>query len=187
MDAVPGRRRVRVVFADGRREPSKRRSAPAGRQAACCQRWRCSDPETMLLLTSRGRRRHGRIFPDGLSGFVSVGALRADRPQPPRGSGIYCVLLPEGMQARFLDRSTGGWFRGREPRVNHEILLANLVEGARGLCVGSSDSLAGRLPLLGRFGRGGVRGSPGRPPAVASGRVGAAASGLAGMQRLSGC
>jgi hypothetical protein len=47
------------------------------------------------------------FIPNGPNGFVTVRNLRASRSEVPRGPGIYCVLLPEDLQIRFLAQSTG--------------------------------------------------------------------------------
>jgi hypothetical protein len=73
----------------------------------------------------------------------------------PDGPGIYMVIAPEGFAPLFLDRGTGGWFKGKDPNVPVENLRSRWVQGARDLYIGMTEwSLRTRVWDLLRFGHG---------------------------------
>ncbi|WP_210211698.1 MULTISPECIES: hypothetical protein [unclassified Mesorhizobium] len=55
---------------------------------------------------------------------------------------------------RFADKSSGGWFKGRNPSVPEGALAANWVDGAEVVYIGKADVLRRRLREFAAFGAG---------------------------------
>lgn len=86
---------------------------------------------------------------DGFDGFVSLGDVRSRRTTVSALPGVYVVYRETLDQIEFLDKSLGGWFKGRNPSVPIETVQAAWVEDAHVLYVGKADA--------GRSGRRGIR------------------------------
>jgi hypothetical protein len=95
---------------------------------------------------------------EGFSEPVSIDALRAGRySSVPKEPGIYMVIRASDSQPCFLDQSTGGWFKGRDPSYDYASIRQSWVDGAQILYVGMSASkkgLKGRLCAFFDFGLG---------------------------------
>jgi hypothetical protein len=90
----------------------------------------------------------------GFKGFISVADLsRASCEAVPRGPGVYCVTLPDGMAARFLTQSNGAWYNGG-PTVDVAALSAKWVQDAQVLYSGRGVDLRKSVKLLVRFAHG---------------------------------
>ncbi len=76
----------------------------------------------------------------------------------PRIGGIYVVHYDGPHPPSFEKVSSGGWFKGRDPSVSHEALLANWVEGASVVYIGKADQLRRRIRQFAEFGRGRPKG-----------------------------
>lgn len=98
---------------------------------------------------------HAGLAAAGYQGFVAIAEPRkmgiSDVPQ---SHGTYCVLLPAGMQTRFLARNPGGRFKGRDPTLSQAELQAEWVEGAPVLYIGGSSNLRRRVRQFLAFGAG---------------------------------
>ncbi|HEY0626135.1 MAG TPA: GIY-YIG nuclease family protein [Allosphingosinicella sp.] len=70
----------------------------------------------------------------------------------PSTGGVY-VITYNG-PAAFVERSCGGWFKGKDPTVPRSALLANWVEGAEVVYIGKADQLRRRLTQFADFGEG---------------------------------
>jgi hypothetical protein len=100
----------------------------------------------------------------GFCGFQTLRELRDDQlshvPREPNDKGIYIILLPEAGLPVFLDKSTGGDHKGRDPNVDPALLRSKWVPGARVVYIGqaggngSSETLRKRLNTYLRFGAG---------------------------------
>ncbi len=90
----------------------------------------------------------------GFHGWVTFGELEeALRSEVSEGGGIY-VVVREGGAADYLDANPGGRFKGRDPTVTEEALLANWVDDAEVVYIGKANNLRRRLAEYMRFGRG---------------------------------
>lgn len=54
----------------------------------------------------------------GFQGFCSIGALRSDRcAAVPKASGVYVLRYRGASDPEFLERGSGGHFKGKEPNM----------------------------------------------------------------------
>ena len=92
----------------------------------------------------------------GFQGFVTVADLRSDRcATVPHDPGVYVVLLPSAVaKVSFLRKSTGGWFKGKDPTVDAAVLRSKWVDGATVVYLGKSDDLHRRIRQFIDFGAG---------------------------------
>ena len=67
---------------------------------------------------------------DGFGGFVTVGQLKKKIDVVPKEKGVYAVLYTKETEPEFLQRGTGGFFKGEDPNVPISTLKAKWVEGA---------------------------------------------------------
>jgi len=89
---------------------------------------------------------------DGFDGFVSIGDIRLRRATVSSLPGVYVVYRTAIDQIKYLDRSTGGWFKGRNPSVPIEALIAAWVDDAYVLYIGKADAGgSGRRGIKTRF------------------------------------
>jgi hypothetical protein len=73
---------------------------------------------------------------DGFTGFRTLAALEINRiPQRP---GIFAVLQTEGIEPRFLAKSTAGVFKKKDPSLGEPALAAEWVDGAEVLYLGKA-------------------------------------------------
>jgi hypothetical protein len=106
---------------------------------------------------------HGRdlLARDGFLGFSTVKSLRLTRcAEVPAQQGIYVVLRRGFVAPRFLERGSGGQFKGKDPNVAISVLKLAWVAAAIVLYVGKAGGgkrkahLKGRINLLIQFGSG---------------------------------
>ena len=89
------------------------------------------------------------------AGFVGWTPLLAIRTSAcPSSGGVYVITRSGGGPVTFVERSCGGWFKGKDPTVSHDALLANWVEGAEVVYIGKADRLKRRLTEFADFGAG---------------------------------
>lgn len=88
----------------------------------------------------------------GFVGWVPFAGLRSSSC-PPTG-GVYVVTYPCGAPTSFLERSSAGWHKGKDPSVSHDQLAANWVADAEVVYIGKGDDLLRRLVQFARFGTG---------------------------------
>lgn len=89
----------------------------------------------------------------GFVGWVTFDYLLTADPCPTSG-GVYVVSRADQTAPCFLDRSCGGWFKGNDPTVPHDHLVANWVETAEVVYIGKANSLRRRLREFAKFGAG---------------------------------
>jgi hypothetical protein len=95
---------------------------------------------------------------DNFSDPISIGTLRETRCSavPPR-SGIYLIVRISDCLPEFLEKSTGGAFKKRDPGCLPEFVRKNWVQGAHVVYVGKAAGRTGlrrRLDDLVAFGYG---------------------------------
>lgn len=91
----------------------------------------------------------------GFTGFLTIADLRRRLADSvPKQGGVYVITRDEAQPAKFLPKSTGGWFKGKDPSVSEGELLSAWVPDARTLYVGQSVDLRRRLRLYLDFGLG---------------------------------
>lgn len=91
---------------------------------------------------------------EGFEGFVPVSALGRSRATIPLDSGIYVVYRASLVSPAFLQRSVGGWFKGRDPSVSRGRLTSEWVNDCSTLYIGRATSLNERIGQLVRFANG---------------------------------
>jgi len=72
----------------------------------------------------------------------------------PRTGGVYVVVRTASGPPQFLKTSTGGHFKGKDPKVPEEALKANWVDDAEVVYIGKGDNLRRRLTQYADFGGG---------------------------------
>lgn len=100
----------------------------------------------------------------GFDGFQTLRDLRSESlervPAKPGDRGVYLILRPNSGPPTFLEKSTGGNHKGRDPNVPLGVLHAKWVPGAQIIYIGqaggngSSETLRKRLDTYLRFGAG---------------------------------
>jgi hypothetical protein len=96
-----------------------------------------------------------RLQAEGFSGFVSFDQLQSgELERVPQGAGIYVVVREDRSRPTFMQSSSGGHFKGRDPTELVEVLDAKWVDGAAIVYVGKGDSLRRRLKQYCAFGAG---------------------------------
>ena len=88
----------------------------------------------------------------GFTGWVPL-SRAGDSGCPPTG-GIYVIAYSGAEPVDFPQRSRGGWFKGRDPAVSRDALVANWVAGAEVVYIGKADQLKRRLRQFADFGAG---------------------------------
>jgi hypothetical protein len=72
----------------------------------------------------------------------------------PSSGGVYVITYSGAEPVGFSGRSCGGWFKGRDPAVPRQALIANWVEHAEVVYIGKADQLKRRLQQFADFGAG---------------------------------
>ena len=95
----------------------------------------------------------------GFQGFIPFDQL--DLQQVPAGPGVYAVLRNPQYEHVAAPHSVGGWFKGKDPSVQLDILDARLLAATEALYLGKAGAgatgkrgLRKRIHELARFGRG---------------------------------
>lgn len=96
----------------------------------------------------------------GFTGFIPVGQLMKDVSMIPESKGVYMVLYIQDTPPVFLEKGTGGFFKGKDPNVQQMTLRENWVEGTKVVYIGKaggashSSTLKNRIKQYLRFGEG---------------------------------
>jgi hypothetical protein len=77
------------------------------------------------------------------------------------------ITYSGGNPISFAEQSCGGWFKGKDPTVPREALIANWVDGAEVVYIGKADQLKRRLTQFADFGAGKPIRALGRTPHLA--------------------
>jgi hypothetical protein len=72
----------------------------------------------------------------GFAGFVTFAEL--PEVSVPTEAGVYAVMRPDQEPPRFLERSSGGWFKGRDPSVPLDELQQAWVPDAAVIYIGKA-------------------------------------------------
>lgn len=81
----------------------------------------------------------------GFGGFASISTLmRTECAEVQNVPGVYLVLRPSIAAPEFLEQSTGGHFKGKNPTVSISVLQQRWVEGAMVLYIGKAGPTEGR-------------------------------------------
>lgn len=104
---------------------------------------------------SGGREDWARVAlaASGFEGWITFAELARRLDALTLSGGVYIVFRFDG-EPRFLADSPGGRFKGRDPSVSVDALLANWVTGAEVVYIGKADNLRRRLREYARFGEG---------------------------------
>ncbi len=94
----------------------------------------------------------------GFQGFRTIQQLRSSvLTEVPKTGGVYVVLREIEHTPAFMDVSTGGWFKGKNPTVSRQELMTQWVPGAHVIYIGKGDGekgLQGRMKQYLNFGLG---------------------------------
>lgn len=89
------------------------------------------------------------------TGFTGWQPFTATRTSGcPTSGGVYVVVYDADHPVTFSERSCGGWFKGKDPTVTLDALVANWVDGAEVVYIGKADQLRRRLTQYADFGAG---------------------------------
>lgn len=97
---------------------------------------------------------------DGFSGFVSVADLRKSYSAIPEEMGVYVVLRLSEDEPQFVEKGTGGFFKGKDPNVPISELQEKWLENCPILYIGkaggpdSGATLRERIKQYIKFGQG---------------------------------
>lgn len=96
----------------------------------------------------------------GFSGFSRMRKFLSDNTLIPRTRGVYMVLYTPNTPPEFVEKGSGGYFKGKDPNVSIEELKNNWVDDTVVLYIGkagkegSSATLNTRLGQYFQFGQG---------------------------------
>ena len=88
---------------------------------------------------------------NGFEGFKPVAKLMEDCSVVPRHKGVYMVLYFQGTDPVFLEKGTGGFFKGKDPNVNISTLKENWIEEEQVLYIGKATNLQSRIQQFMKF------------------------------------
>lgn len=88
----------------------------------------------------------------GFVGWLPFSAIRASAC--PSAGWVYVITHRHDKPVTFVDRSCGGWFKGKDPTVSLDALIANWVDGAETVYIGKANHLKRRLTQFADFGAG---------------------------------
>ena len=96
---------------------------------------------------------------NGFCGFKTVAELRNNINVVPTYGGVYVILRPNDDEPVFLEKGTGGFFKGKDPNVEISKLETNWVYNSSIIYIGKADGsakrgLKKRLDEYMRFGKG---------------------------------
>jgi hypothetical protein len=96
----------------------------------------------------------------GFTGFLTIGGLMVSKKIIPPKKGVYLVLYLSEPIPTFVEKGTGGYFKGNNPNVSPNILKEKWVKETkvvyigRGGQKGKKSTLQSRLSDYLRFGQG---------------------------------
>ena len=91
----------------------------------------------------------------GFTGFIDIKTLKETYSQLPREKGVYVVVRMSGSDPVFLEKGTGGFFKGKNPNVSINKLQDNWIVDSQIMYIGQTTaSLQSRISQYLRFGSG---------------------------------
>ena len=96
----------------------------------------------------------------GFKGFKKISELKNNSTLLPKVKGIYLVLRPDNRIIEFVEKGTGGFFKGEDPNVTIMELENSWIEEAQIIYIGKAGgsnldaTLNSRLKQYLSFGRG---------------------------------
>ncbi|MCC3357142.1 hypothetical protein [Bacillus sp. REN16] len=96
----------------------------------------------------------------GFVGYIPVSQLMQNQSIIPHSRGVYMVLYTPDISPKFLNKGSGGFFKGKDPNVPIEELKVNWVNDTKVIYIGtagggkSAATLHSRIKQLVKFGRG---------------------------------
>ena len=93
---------------------------------------------------------------EGFEGFISVKDLKEDfkNGRVPKEEGVYQILRMSSTPPTFLQKGTGGYFKGKEPNVSIDELRSNWVADEPVVYIGKASELYKRIRQYMQFGSG---------------------------------
>lgn len=91
---------------------------------------------------------------EGFEGFIPVGILRDATSILPEEAGVYVVIRKSNVAPQFLEKGTGGFFKGKNPNVSIEVLTDKYVVDSKTVYIGKATNLRKRVGQLLSFGAG---------------------------------
>lgn len=75
---------------------------------------------------------------NGFQGFKTIAELRKKKSIIPKQQGVYVVLYGKDTKPTFVERGTGGFFKGKDPNVSIEELEQKWVENTSVIYIGKA-------------------------------------------------
>ena len=92
---------------------------------------------------------------NGLTGFVSISLLQESQCRNiPSERGVYLILYTLKSKPRFLNKSIGGHFKGKDPTVSIAELESKWIDSTVVIYIGKATNLKKRLWQYMCFGQG---------------------------------
>lgn len=93
------------------------------------------------------------ILEAGFSKPVSIKEIQENKSLLPKQNGVY-IILNLNKEIKFIEKGTGGYFKGKDPNVKIEILQEKWVNDTNVIYIGKATDLRKRLDQYFRFGEG---------------------------------
>ncbi len=90
----------------------------------------------------------------GFTGFAKINDLSKDCSVIPDIQGVYMILKDNNKHIEFIEKGTGGHFKGKNPNVSIKELEENWVDNTKVMYIGKATSLNKRVRQYLRFGQG---------------------------------
>jgi len=87
----------------------------------------------------------------GFIGFKRIGKLFADDSLIPTTRGVYMVLYTSSEPPVFLEKGSGGFFKGKNPNVSIAELKSNWVNDTQVVYIGKAGKESGSATLKSRL------------------------------------
>jgi len=100
------------------------------------------------------------IKKSGFTGFLTIGELMESKRVIPKEKGVYLILYLSEITPTFVEKGTGGYFKGKNPNVPIDVLEEKWVEETKVVYIGKGgqngkkSTLKSRLSQYLQFGQG---------------------------------
>lgn len=97
-----------------------------------------------------------KLKDEGFEGFISVKELKLDFDNGtiPKEEGVYHILRLSNDTPRFLQKGSGGYFKGKDPNVSIDELHSNWIDADPIVYIGKAKELFKRIQQYIKFGSG---------------------------------